>query len=150
MPPRRTGHGASFFVARVARVPVDRFLLVELLRFGRAFLIQERREDHVQEHLEKLRFPVLHRGFEEVGGLHVFHDRDLGAAVPALVVVVFHLSEQGLAEHEAHEKKAQPDDGQAVFTEETAFLDLPRSHALPLRVSGERSAAASKIHARCH
>jgi hypothetical protein len=69
----------------LAWIAVDGLFAAELLRFGRAFLVQEGRERNVEEHLQKLRFPVLHRRFDEMGRRQVFGHAHFGAAVVPLV-----------------------------------------------------------------
>src|SRR5690606_5706735 len=51
---------------------VHRFVFTGRLRFGRALLEEDRRQDDIGEHLKELALPVLHRCLEEAAARNVF------------------------------------------------------------------------------
>src|SRR5215213_3790210 len=120
--------------ARVVPVRVRIFFhrvgAVVLLRFRRAALVEEYRENDVEPHLQELALPVLEDGLAELARAYECSERDLALAMLSLLVVMGHPAGEHVPDARSEEQDEEHD-GKVVLTPHAEALRKIRAKSSP-------------------
>jgi hypothetical protein len=113
---------------RFSRVSINSLFLIRLFRFRRALLIKVRSQNHEEEHLEKLAFPVLHSRLQKVIAAEIFNVSNRRLPVLLLVIVILEHSHDGLPQEKCEEEQTKEHERKPVVTKKALHPADPPRH----------------------
>lgn len=128
---------AAKIVAPHARIGVGLLRLLQVLRLRRAALVELRRQQHEDPHLQELGLPVLGQRLDEGAGAQVRRDAHGGLPVILLVLRVLRRARQD-EPHQRDREQPERHQAQAVLQQEATRPAGPvhRAHAHDRRALG--------------
>src|SRR5918996_3872675 len=124
------------------RLPIDRLRFIQLLRLGRALLVEHRGENHVPEHLDELAFPVFRRSLPEMSGSKIRTIVHLLLPMLTLLAVVLPMAHDALA-HPEYQKQQDQDDTQSILAKDSShgasWLDWGTTDRSTVRPGGKNN-----------